>query len=72
MYTIISILLLMALLYVLVGLVFTAIFIFRGLEKIDEATQNASAGFKIIIIPGCIVLWPFLLKKWIHASRINK
>jgi hypothetical protein len=48
---------------------FTFFFIARGLEKVDEDTKGSTWGFKVIIIPGCILLWPFLLQKWLKASK---
>jgi len=65
-----QIILLLALLYLVVGALFTPFFIAHGLHKIDEGTQGASLGFKIIIIPGCIMLWPVLLVKWRKKVRL--
>jgi hypothetical protein len=50
--------------YLFAGIVFTIFFQAKGLSKIDEGVQGSSWGFRIIIIPGCIVFWPLLLKKW--------
>jgi len=51
--------------YLITGLLFSIIFIIRGLSKMDEGAHGAGIGFKLIILPGCMVLWPFLLRKWI-------
>jgi regulator of protease activity HflC (stomatin/prohibitin superfamily) len=55
--------------YLLCGLVFTIAFIVKGLAVVDEGAQGSSIGFKIIIIPGVIVLWPFLLIRWLKQAR---
>ena len=56
--------------YLIVGLLFTAVFLARGLQKIDEDVPGSSFGFRIIIIPGCVLLWPVLWRKWKKAVKI--
>ena len=55
--------------YLLCGLVFSVIFISKGLQVLDEGSHGAGIGFKLIIIPGCMVFWPLLLKKWMRAKK---
>ncbi|HZZ76301.1 MAG TPA: hypothetical protein VFE04_10255 [Puia sp.] len=55
--------------YLICGLLFALIFVFRGAEIIDEAAKGSTIGFKIIIIPATTVFWPLLLIKWIKASK---
>lgn len=55
--------------YLFAGLVFAISFITRGVTKIDEGAQGSKWGFRIIIIPGTMVFWPLLLKKWLKASK---
>ena len=55
--------------YLFAGLVFAIPFILKGVTKIDEGAHGTKWGFRIIIIPGTIVFWPFLLKRWIKASK---
>jgi len=55
--------------YLFAGLVFAIPFILKGVTKIDEGAHGSKWGFRIIIIPGTIVFWPFLLKRWIKASK---
>jgi len=57
--------------YMMAGIVFTVLFQIKGLSKIDEGVHGSTIGFRIIIIPGCIVFWPVLLKKWIRTSRTS-
>ena len=54
--------------YVAIGFVFMIPFIIRGANKIDEGAHGSSVGFRIIIIPGVIIFWPFLLQKWLKAK----
>ena len=66
---IVTIILIVLAVYLICGVVFTFFFIARGLEKIDEDAPGSSWGFRLIIIPGCIVFWVVLLNKWLKASQ---
>lgn len=55
--------------YLVAGLVFAIPFVIKGVSKIDEGAQGSKWGFRLIIIPGTIVFWPLLLKKWMQASK---
>jgi hypothetical protein len=57
--------------YLAGGFIFSIAFITRGVDKIDEAAHGASLGFRIIIIPGTMLLWPVLLKKWLKSTNAN-
>jgi hypothetical protein len=62
----VEILLITAAVYLVLGLLFVIPFLMKGLNKVDEGAHGSTIGFKIIIIPGVIVFWPVLLKKWIR------
>lgn len=70
--SIVSILLLIAAAYLLAGLLFAIPFVIKGVTRIDEGAHGSKWGFRIIIIPGTIVFWPVLLKKWIKALKEKK
>lgn len=54
-------------LYLFIGVLFTPFFLTQGIKKVDEDVPGSSWGFYMIIIPGCILLWPVLLKKWMDV-----
>ena len=56
--------LIIALVYLLLGVLFVIPFLIKGLTKVDQDALGSTVGFKIIIIPGVIVFWPVLLNKW--------
>ena len=66
--TIVSVFLIAIAAYLAVGVVFTIFFQLKGLSKIDEGVHGSSWGFRIIIIPGCIVFWIVLLRKWMKKK----
>lgn len=56
-------------LYVLVGLIVGLGFVFRGVNRVDEAAGDSPFVFRVVILPGCVGLWPFVLLKWVRAGR---
>ena len=66
---IISVLLITALIYLLIGVLFVPFFYAKGIRHIDETVKGSSIGFYIIISPGVIVFWPVLLRKWRKALK---
>ena len=51
--------------YLIIGVIFSVLFLLRGINKIDEGAVGTSIFFKLLILPGVIALWPTLLYKWI-------
>jgi len=49
--------------YIAVGILFALFFVFVRLRRIDPNAKETSLGFKLLIIPGCILLWPLLVGK---------
>jgi len=65
----VQILLIIVVIYLACGFVFMIPFIIKGVDVIDEGAHGSSIGFRIIIIPGAIVFWVVLLRKWIKAKK---
>lgn len=57
------------LVYVLIGLAVGVPFVFRGVHRIDVATQGGSATFRLTILPGSIVLWPWVMRRWQQSTK---
>ena len=55
--------------YFLFGFLFAILFVIKGVEKIDEEAHGGTLGFRIIIIPGAMVFWPLLMRKWIKSTN---
>ena len=68
----VNILLLVSAIYLSVGLLFAIAFVIKGVDKTDEGAHGSTIGFRIIIIPGAMVFWPLLLKKWVNAIKQEK
>ena len=61
----------MAGVYLAGGVLFAIFFLTKGLEKTDTAAHGPGWGFRLIILPGTIVLWPVLLNKWVKVKKIS-
>lgn len=55
--------------YAAAGTLFAAAFVARGVNAMDPAACNAGIGFRLLIVPGVIVFWPLLLRRWVQAVR---
>lgn len=66
---VVNIILIVAAIYLAFGLLFAIPFVIKGVQKVDEGAQGGSIGFRIIIIPGTMVFWPLLLKRWMNAAK---
>ena len=66
---IVTIILYMVAVYLALGFLFMIPFVIKGVDRIDEGAHGSSVGFRIIIIPGVIVFWIVLLRKWLKINR---
>lgn len=48
----------------LVGLLFGVAFVFAGANKVNPAARESGLGLRLILLPGCALLWPWLLWLW--------
>ncbi len=54
--------------YATVGLVFAIAFVWKGAGKIDPAVASGTIGFRLLILPGTVALWPILARRWLHGE----
>ncbi len=57
-------------LYLACGLVFAIPFVLIGVKKVDPHAMHGSWGFRVLIVPGTMALWPLLLRRW--ASGVHE
>jgi hypothetical protein len=51
-------------LYLCCGLIFTVPFVLVGVGKLDAHAVHGTWGFRLLIIPGTMFLWPVLARRW--------
>jgi hypothetical protein len=64
-----EVILYICLVYSLCGLAVGVPFVLRGVDRVDASARGASIGFRLIILPGTVALWPIIATKWIKAFR---
>ncbi len=67
-----TVFLLLAGAYLLAGLVFYGVFLAKGIRRVDEATEGSPKPFFLLILPGTLVFWPVLLRRWGQTSNPKK
>ena len=54
-------------LYAAIGAVAAVAFVVFGVTRVQPAPM--SLGARILILPGTIALWPYVVARWIKAAR---
>jgi len=55
--------------YTALGAVFALAFVTVGVKRIDAQAIGSSVGFRLLIVPGSLVFWPLLLRRWISRKE---
>lgn len=55
-------------LYLTLGLLVAVPFVIWGVKRIDPAAQQGTWGFRLLIFPGVVALWPLIVKRWVGAT----
>jgi hypothetical protein len=62
-----TVVLLLAGMYVAIGVAFAAVFVAVGIGRVDPVARQAPLGFRLIVMPGCAALWPLMLTRWMRS-----
>jgi hypothetical protein len=65
----IEVLVFAAMLYGIIGTVFSALYVIFGIENADPAAKGANISFKLTVIPGIIIFWPLFAIRWIIGLK---
>jgi len=55
--------------YAALGLLFAAVFVVAGVQRLDSGAVGARIGFRLLMLPGAVALWPMLLCRWLRGQR---
>ncbi len=55
-------------LYLGAGLLFAVPFLWKGVGRIDPVANAPTLGFRLIILPGVVALWPLLARRWLSGA----
>lgn len=64
----VSILLFLVATYLLIGLLFSIFFLWKGISKVDANATGISISLKLLLLPGIIVFWIVFLIKWLKVK----
>ena len=54
--------------YLVVGAAVGVSFIVFGIGRVDPGARGAPWGFRLIVLPGVIALWPWIAARWIRSG----
>jgi hypothetical protein len=57
-------------LYLGLGLAFAVAFHLRGIPRVDAQAARGSLGFRVLVTPGVVALWPLLARRWRSARGV--
>ena len=55
-------------LYAAVGIVIAAAFLAFGVTRVLPAPAAVTLGARIMLFPGAVALWPYVLIRWLRSS----
>ena len=55
--------------YCLAGVAFAIPFAWIGVARVDPDARGATWGFRLILMPGAVALWPILLVRWLRGTQ---
>lgn len=64
-----NLILISVLLYGGIGVVFAALFVFRGAAAIDPIIRTTPLRTRALFAPGAVAVWPMLAVKWFNTRR---
>ncbi len=51
------------------GLLFAVAFVTVGIERLDDQSRGTSWWFRALLVPGVVIFWPLLLRRWLTGRR---
>ena len=54
--------------YLAIGLAFALLFVTRWVGRVDPSARAGSWGFRLLVIPGSVLLWPLLVSRLLRGS----
>jgi hypothetical protein len=57
-----------ATLYLGVGVIVAPFIAWFGVKRLDPGAAQGTTGFRVLILPGLVILWPLLLTRWLRGA----
>lgn len=55
--------------YLVIGVLFGILFALRWVSRLDPSACAGTRGFRVLIVPGCAALWPWLVLRLLWLRR---
>lgn len=55
--------------YLLPGLVVGCAFVVAGASRVLDGRPPVSQGARLVLLPGAMILWPLIAKRWVARAR---
>ena len=55
--------------YLFCGLIFAIPFIMFGIQRVDPSAKNSTIPFRLMVLPGITLFWPFLLTRLLRGQE---
>jgi hypothetical protein len=52
-----------------VGAIVAVPFLALAVGRVVEGARGSSLAFRLLVLPGAILLWPVILRRWIAGDR---
>jgi hypothetical protein len=56
-------------LYFVAGFAFALAFATSGVKTVQPKATDSGWGFRALIVPGSLALWPYLAMRWLRAAN---
>ena len=67
--TIAAVIEMVVLVYLILGLLLALPLAMVGIRRIDPAAESSTIGFRVLVIPSCVILWPWFLVQLLERRR---
>jgi len=57
--------------YLAIGCFVAVPFLVFGIGRVDPAAKAAPFTFRVLVLPGVVAMWPFVLRRWWSPRRIR-
>ncbi len=54
--------------YLIAGALFSVYFATLGVVRLDKAARGTSVAFRLLLLPGAVALWPYLLIRLLRGK----
>ena len=54
--------------YLALGILFAVYFVSRGVARMDPVAKAVPLGFRLLIFPGSVALWPLLARNLLYRG----